>query len=344
MSSVLVLGGTSFVGRAIVADAVARGLDVTTLNRGATGADHPSVRALRANRNDPAAVSTALGRLEFDAVIDVSGLAPVQVAATTRALRDRVGHYSLVSTVTTYADEAFDLPPDALIHEDAPTVVADPDDPSPPEMARYGEQKRGCELVLLREFGADAALIARPGLILGPHENVHRIPYWLGRAAGGGEVIGPGHPARRFQFVDVRDLAEWLVTSSLAGLAGTYHAINPPGRDTWGDWWNACAEVTGSKAQVRWIDDETLLDHGVEVAFGVPMWFAEDLPGFADDRLRSTGFVARPLRDTVQASWDWLRPLVTAPPAGYRPAPMSRDEELRILAATAGVRPPRSGP
>lgn len=329
VSRLLVLGGTSFVGRAVVAAAQDRCQDVTTLNRGSSNADVSGVRALRADRNDPDQVAAALGGERFDAVIDVSGLAPAQIRATAEVVRSP--HYTLVSTVSTYSDAAYDLSPDRLITEDSPTVAGDPDDPAVADMAHYGGQKRGCELVALRSFGAEATLIARPGLILGPHENIHRIPYWLGRMATGGDVIAPGRPGRSFQYVDVTDLARWLVAGSLDRLSGTYNAVNPPGRDTWRDWLTACIEVTGSDARLHWIDDTTLVRQGVEVGFGLPMWFAADLPDFADDRIRATGFTGRPLIDTVRESWEWLRG-ESDPHGGYRPHPMTRAQELRILA------------
>lgn len=327
-SSLLVLGGTAFVGRAVVAYAVEHGHHVTTLNRG-TGVDQPGVTTLRADRNDPAAVAAALAGCDFDAVIDVSGLAPAQVRATAAAMRDSDAHYALVSTVTTYAPAAYELP---LVDEDAPTVAGDPDDISAPDMAAYGPQKRGCELALMQELRPQRSLIARPGLILGPHENVHRVPYWLGRVAAGGDMIAPGRPDRGLQFVDVRDLAGWLVDGAVQRLTGTYNVVNPPGRDTWGDWLDTCIEVVGSDARLHWVDDQALLDNGVEVAFGLPMWFGDDLPGFSDARVRATGFHGRPLVDTVTDSWGWLR--VTPDPAtGYRPPPMSRAHEHRVLAA-----------
>lgn len=330
MTHLLVLGGTSFVGRAVVAAAQDRGLDVTTVNRGASNPDMPGVRALRADRYDPAQVRSVLGDERFEAVIDVSALAPVQVRATAGIVQS--SHYTLVSTVSTYADNAYELAPGELITEASPTVAGSPDDEAIADMATYGIQKRGCELAALRAFGAEGTLIARPGLILGPHENVHRVPYWLGRIAAGGDVIAPGRPGRSFQFVDVTDLARWLVSGSLDRLTGTYNAVNPPGRDTWQDWLGACADVTDSTARLHWIDDTTLVGEGVEVGFGLPMWFATDLPDFSDDRIRATGFTSRPLMDTVRESWEWLRG-ADDPRGGYRPQPMTRAQEERILAA-----------
>ncbi len=337
-SSILVLGGTAFVGRAVAHHALESGHRVTTLNRGVGGADVPGTEALRADRNDPLSVAAALAGREFDAVLDVSGLAPAQVRATSTVLRKSTGHYALVSTVTTYAEAAYELPAGGVIDEDAPTVAGDADDPADPDMAFYGPQKRGCELALRREFGADRTLIARPGLILGPHENVHRVPYWLGRVARGGDMIAPGHPGRSFQYVDVRDLAGWLVDGALARLTGTYNVVNPPGRDTWGDWLGTCIDVIGSDARLHWVDDDVLIGHGIEVAWGLPMWFAEDGPGFDDARVRATGFHSRSLVETVTASWEWLRS-EPAPRGGYRPPPMSRSHEERVLAALRRLRP-----
>lgn len=327
----LVLGGSAFVGRAVVSRALAEGHRVTTLNRGSRS-DVPGVSPLRADRNDAAAVAAVLAGRQFDAVIDVSGLAPAQVRATCAALAGATPHYTYVSTVSTYSSAAYDVPSGHVIGEDAPTDSVDPDDPGAPDMAVYGPQKRAGEAVVTREFGPDHSLIARPGLILGPYENVHRVPYWLGRVAAGGSMIAPGRPSRPFQFVDVDDLAGWLVRASLARTSGTFNAVNPPGRDTWQDWLDACCQVTGSTARPTWVDDAVLLGMGVPTAWGLPMWFGSDLPLMSDQRIRAAGFQARPLHATVRAAWEWLRNEPN-PHGGYRPAPISRDRELRLLAA-----------
>lgn len=328
----LVLGGTAFVGRAVVQVALASGYRVTTLNRGVSRSDSPGVERLRADRDDPDAMRRALDGRVFDGVIDVSGLAPAQVQPVVDELHDRTPHYTFVSTVSTYAEGAYQIPPGQAISEDFDALAGDPDDTSAPDMGRYGEQKRGCELAVLNQLGPDRVLIARPGPVLGPDDNVHRIPYWLGRMAAGGDVIAPGHAGRMFQFVDVRDLAKWLVTATSAQLCGTYNVVNPPTRDTWGDWLHECGRVTGSVATVHWIDDQSLMRHGLNTGFDLPLWFGTDLPGFDDRLIRDTGFRGRPLAQTVEDSWEWLR-THPHPPAGTRPPPLSREAELRILSA-----------
>jgi len=103
--------------------------------------------------------------------------------------------------------------------------------------------------------------IVRPSFILGPYENMGRIPYWFDRAAAGGVMIGPGSADRSFPFVDVDDLASWLVRQTRSGTGGVYNAANSPSRDTWGDWLTAVVAATGGVAQVRWIDDGTAERH-----------------------------------------------------------------------------------
>jgi 2'-hydroxyisoflavone reductase len=329
--SLLVLGGTSFVGRAVVEAALAAGTAVTTLNRGISGTDVPGASALHADRDDAASLSVLSGRT-FDAVIDVHGMTARQVSATAGRLADATPVYTLVSSVSVYAEKAFTGP--GPVDESAAVTPADPDDTSLPDMARYGEQKRGAELAALRALGPQRTLIVRPGVILGPHENVHRVPYWLGRVAEGGEVLAPGHPDRSFEAVDVRDLAEWSVRSSLAvqPTTGVFNAVNPPGRDTWGDWLSLCAEVTGSDATFTWVDDRRLLAVGVAPWSGLPMWLPEDAAAVDSASITAAGFTFRPLRDTVAACWEWLRASGDSlPRPGYRPPPISRARERALL-------------
>ena len=193
MPSLLVLGGTAFVGRAAVDDALARGWSVATLNRGRSGADRPEVEALHADRDDPASVRAALAGRAYDLVLDVSGLNAARVAATADALAGSCGRYGYVSTAGVYAE----WPERDGLDETGALVEADPDDPSPPSMERYSEQKRGGELAAVRAFGPDRTLLVRPGVIYGPYENVRRCAYWLGRAAAGGPVLvgGRARPA-----------------------------------------------------------------------------------------------------------------------------------------------------
>ena len=190
MTRLLVLGGSAFVGRAIVDDALARGWDVTTFNRGVTVGSAPPGPArltrMIGDRTDGAALSQLDGTT-WDLVADTWSGAPVIVRDSARSLAGSAGRYIYISSGSVYG------PPLAVGgDEESPTVDASPDDRGGDDYARC---KRGAELAVLDAFGPRRALIARPGLILGPHEDVGRLPWWLSRVNRGGEVLAPAPPA-----------------------------------------------------------------------------------------------------------------------------------------------------
>lgn len=179
---VLVLGGTRHVGRCVVETALARGDFVTTLNRGKSRSPAPGVEALVADRTDLGAMESALAGREWDAVIDTWAWAPRIVHDTARLLADRAGHYGYVSSNGVYR---WPWPPG--FDERTPLVDGDPDSE---DDADYAAAKRGGELAVLDAF-PQRALLARAGMILGPYEDVGRIPWWLRRLERGGRVLAP---------------------------------------------------------------------------------------------------------------------------------------------------------
>ncbi len=310
----LVLGGTRFAGRAVIEAAQAEGIDVTTLNRGQTGKDAAGVRALTADRTDPVALAEALGDQTWDAVIDTWSGAPKAVADAGRVLAGRAGHYGYVSTISVYADP---LPPQADEH--APLVDADPDRAEPlTDLADYPAVKRGAELAALRAFG-DRTLIARPGLILGPYENIGRLPWWLRRIERGGSVLAPGDPATPLQYIDVRDLAAWLVNAARRGLTGAFNLTGEPGHATMGELLDAAVDVTEADATLVWVPQKRVLDAGVSPWTELPIWLPSD-PEYDNHNLvdasaaRAAGLTDRPVRDTVAATWAWLQAEGDPPP------------------------------
>jgi 2'-hydroxyisoflavone reductase len=325
---VLVLGGTSFVGRHIDGAARANGHDVTLLNRGVSPNNSPA-EVLIADRDDPASLTVVDGR-SWDVAIDVSGLNAARVLTASRALRDAVDHYVLISTVSVY-----DSAPGSFVTENSPTVLADADDPSAPDMARYAEQKRAAELAALRTFGADQVAVLRPGVILGPFENIGRLSYWLGRAATPGQFIAPGVAGRAFDSVDARDLAEFAVHLGRQRTSGTFTCLNPPGRDTWGDFIASACWATGADAEPVWIPDDVLLDAGVAQWSGLPMWLADEPAVHSTQAATAAGLECRPLSVTLEDSWSWLAGLDAEPARLYRPAALDRETEAGILAAYA---------
>jgi 2'-hydroxyisoflavone reductase len=304
----LVLGGTRFLGRAIVDDAISRGYDVTTFSRGLSGHPRPGADALRGDRTN-AEDLRQLAQREWDGVIDTSVLAPADVLAGARILADRAQHYTYISTISVYARW-----PGEGATEDSPVLDCPPDATGTVETLGYGELKAGCERAVAAALPG-RCLIVRPGTIVGPHENVGRAPWWLARMARGGTVLAPGEPGRTVQMTDARDLASWAVENTRRGLPAT---INVPGAEgvTFGDLLTTCARLAGADGNpavtLRWVPDSVLLDAGVEPWMELPMW-VPDQPEFAGmwdvsgDRALRTGMRYRPLTDTLHDTWLWLR-------------------------------------
>jgi 2'-hydroxyisoflavone reductase len=304
----LVLGGTRFLGRAIVDEAIRRGYDVTTFSRGLSGEPRPGAEALHGDRTN----STDLLRVaerDFDLVIDTSVIAPRHVAASARLLAPRVRHYTYVSTLSVYAGFG-----EVPVSEESPVLDCPPDaDGSVAELG-YGELKAGSERAVAQELPG-RHLIVRPGLLVGPHENIGRLPWWLTRIARGGTVLAPGEPGRPVRMTDARDLAAWIVDNTRRGIPGVVNVPGPEGT-TVGELLADCGQATGpgpdGPLQLRWVPDQALLAAGVEPWSELPMW-APETPEFAavwnvtGDRALRTGLRYRLLSDTVRDTWAWLR-------------------------------------
>lgn len=302
----LVLGGTRFLGRAIVDDAISRGYDVTTFSRGLSGHPRPGAEVLHGDRTSAEDLRQLAGR-DWDAVIDTSTIAPVDVAASARLLAGHVGHYTYVSTLSVYQDR-----PGEPITEKSPVVDGRPDASGTAETLDYGELKAGSERAV-QEAMPGQNLITRPGLIVGPHEDVGRLPWWLTRVARGGPVLTPPLDSE-LRMTDARDLAAWLTDNTRRRIPGVVNVPGPVGT-TFGDLLSACAQVTspqrGDGLELRPMADQVLLGAGVEPWMELPMW-APDIPEFAGiwqvsgDRALRTGIRYRPLTDTVRDTWRWL--------------------------------------
>lgn len=318
-SNLLVLGGTKFLGRAVVEAALAGGHEVTTFTRGKTNPElFPEVEELHGDRDG------GLGALEgrsWDAVIDTSGQIPRVVRASAELLEPNVGHYTFTSSISVYAD--LSEPP----REDA--ALATLEDESVEEMGEgfenYGGLKALCERAV-REVYGDRALIVRPGLIVGPHDPTDRFLYWPRRLARGGRILAPGPPERKVQFIDVRDLAEWMVRMAEERSSGVFNATNegvPIGELLDG-------------ADVEWVSDGFLLEHEVGEWMELPLWIAS--PEFAGmheadvSRAVGTGLTFRPASETVRdtQAWDAKRGAIE-PAAGLAP-----EREAELLAAWPG--------
>ncbi|RJK95511.1 reductase [Vallicoccus soli] len=320
------LGGTRFVGRAVVAAALERGDAVTAVHRGLTGRLPAGVRAVRADRTDPAGLAAALAPLgPWDAVVDTWAGAPAAAAAAAALLRGRAARYGYVSSASVYRWGEH-------VDESSPLVDGDPDAGE----GDYAAQKRGAELGVLRAH--PGAVLARAGLVLGPYEDVGRLPWWLSRTARGGRVVAPGRPERPLQLVDARDLAGWLLAALDGGLQGPYDVASPSGHATTRRLLEACVAATGGGAELVWVPEDDLAAAGAEPWTHLPCWVPEggEWAGFLEadtSRAAAAGLACRPVEATVEDTWAWVRREGVPPQRPDRPVHgLPPGLEARLLA------------
>jgi len=331
MSNVLVLGGTSWLGGVVVADAVAAGHDVTCLARGESGEVPAGARLVRADRSSADGYAALPASERWDLVVDVARQ-PGHVRGAVRALGDRTDNWVFVSSCSVYArhdehgaDEGAQLLP--ALEGDEGT------------MEQYGEAKVACEQAVTAARG-EAALIARSGLIVGSGDLSERFGYWPGRfalaAADGSPVLVPERSDRPVQWVDVADLASWLLTAGLAGVTGTMNAMGPS---------RPMQEVLAAAAQAAGFDgatvpasDEALLAAGLEEFMGprsLPLWLCDPAwQAFLDrdtSAAAAAGLACRPLSDTMADALEWERTLGLA--RTRTRAGLDRDAELAVIAS-----------
>jgi nucleoside-diphosphate-sugar epimerase len=306
----LVLGGTRFVGRAVVEAALARGHEVTTFNRGRSGRDIDGATPVRGDRERPTDLRRLVESGPWDAVVDSSGYVPALVGLSSRELAKSTGRYVFVSTVSAYAGW-----PTEPLDEDSPLLECPPDagadyghdDPSG-SPTQYGIQKAGCERAVQLVRSPAEVLIVRPGVILGPGEPVGRLPWWLLRMQRGGRVLAPGEPGREIQPIDARDVAGFVIDGVEEARAGAFNLTAPLGRDTFGTLLADCAEVAGGDVELSWVDDVFLVAEGVQQWTELPLW--RTAPGtwaVSSMRAQAAGLRCRPLAETVRDTWAWLR-------------------------------------
>lgn len=330
----LILGGTVFLGRHLAEVALARGHAITLFNRGQHNADlFPTAEKLHGNR-DPAedggrGLELLRGR-RWDAVIDTCGYLPRVVRASAEALAGTAGHYTFISTISVYPHYR-----QPGLDEHAPPGTLD--DPTIEQVtgATYGPLKALCEAAVQGVFGARTLLI-RPGLIVGPHDPTDRFTYWVDRVARGGEVLAPNPPQRHVQFIDVRDLAEWMVQMVERRAAGCYNATGPAEALTLAQLLGTCCSVSASDARISWVDEQFLAEQQVEPWMGLPLWIPSsdpDMLGFADVDCRKAiadGLAFRALAATVADTLAWCRS--RAADHGWRAGP-TPERERALLAA-----------
>lgn len=315
---ILVLGGTQFVGRALVEAALADGNEMTLFHRGRTNPDlFPEAEHILGDRDGD--LGLLAGR-SWDVCIDVSGYLPRLVRDSAVALRDSVDRYVYVSTISVYADLA--EPRD----ENAPLATIADETTEEITGGTYGALKALCESAVAEVYG-ERAPIVRPGFIIGPYDHTGRFPWWAHRAARGGEMIVPASHASAFQAIDARDLADFLLIRSRSHLTGVFNATGPVPPVTLLDLVEAAASASDTDLNVEVIDDAFLTAQGIESE--LPLWVND--PGWVAwarvdiSKAIGAGLTFRPIEDTVAAT---LAHTKVVPGVGLEPA-----REAELLAA-----------
>ncbi|MCP4547805.1 MAG: epimerase [bacterium] len=320
----LILGGTVFLGRQLVTDALAAGHDVTLFNRGKSNTDlFPEVERILGDRDGGLA---ALGDRHWDAVIDTCGYVPRITGDSARYLVDRVGHYTYISSISVYDLKGGEGP-------DECTPVGTLSDPATEVIdgETYGPLKALCEQSI-EEVLPGRTLVVRPGLIVGPYDPTDRFTYWPLRIYAGGDILAPADPAAPTQVIDVRDLSIWILKLVAERATGIFNATGPETMSTMGGLLAACPQSDDNPATLKWVEESFLIDSKVQPFSELPCWVPrrdEALVRADITAALERGLRFRPLADSARDTLNWRmetleqRPLI---------AGLSRKRERELLA------------
>lgn len=319
----LVLGGTVFLSRAVAVEALGRGHDVTVISRGLSGAAPTGSRHVIADRDAPSPFPDELTSAEFDAVIEVSSRPSRVRSALTQV---RAAHWVYISSISAYADAATPGGGPGRL------PLLDPLDEDSDDMADYGRMKSGCERLV--EGATPSHTIVRPGLIVGPGDPSGRFTYWvdrLRRATPGETVLAPGDPSDLVQFVDVRDLAGWIVLMAERRTAGVFDAVRDPAPI--GEVLDDIAAGCGARPRWRWASRAQLDGVDVRPWMGersLPLWLPrpeyEGMCTHLAGPARAAGLNNRPVAESARDTLAWLTATPGAPLTG-----LSAEEEADAL-------------
>lgn len=335
---ILILGGTGFTGPFQVKYAVSRGHQVTVFNRGRT---HPGilpkeVEQLIGDRNGQL---DALKGRKWDVVIDIPTTLPVWVRDAAQILKGNVDRYVFVSTISVYSDVSkpgSDETAPLLKYEGADAMKETSETLRKSNFGLYGPLKALSEAEAEKWFPGKA-LIVRPGLIVGPGDESDRFTYWPVRVERGGEVLAPGNPSDPVQFIDARDLAEWIIRMAEQGTVGAFNAVGPKDKLGIGSMLDQIKAATKSNAQFTWADADFLAEQKIRPWADMPVWVPPrgEETGFATistKKALAKGLTFRTIADTTQATLEWFHQQPADRQAKLR-AGITPEREKEVLAA-----------
>ena len=309
--TLLILGGTRFLGPAVVQSAKARGYRITLWNRGRSNPHlFPELEKLVGDR-DSGDLSALEGR-KWDLVVDTSCYLPSHAAKAAEVLGDNVGHYVLISTISVYENgggEQYDVDETAAVapisDEDVAKVTSIREVMTDGGIY-YGPLKALCE-AKLEELMPGRVTSLRPGVICGKDDPSDRLPYWVERVRRGGEILCPAPRDQDFQFTDVDDLADWSMDLGAAGKGGLFNAIGFDAKVTLEEFLHGCKIVLGTNdASFTWASEEFLLENEVRPFSELPFWLpAEWSHHYVNDALIAAGATFRPIAETIEKTNEW---------------------------------------
>ncbi|HOO59885.1 MAG TPA: NAD-dependent epimerase/dehydratase family protein [Candidatus Mcinerneyibacteriales bacterium] len=321
---ILLLGGTRFLGRHLVCEALGRGHQVTLFHRGIHPA--PEEWPVEVIRGDRTKDLNSLEGGTWDLVIDTSGYLPGDVARSAEALKVRTSHYTFISSISVYRDFSRKNP-------DEEAEVLPLEDPEETDInAHYGALKAACESAVKERF--PASLIVRPGLIVGPYDPSDRFTYWPVRFSTQEKVLAPGDPDQPVQFIDVRDLAHWILDNAEKRARGTYNLTGPAEPLSMRQMLKRMEVMPGMKGKAVFVPETFLEEQNVESWSGLPLWIAEkqQMPGHNSVCIRRAlelGLKTRSLEETVGDTLEWYLKEGRSPQLSWG---LSRKKEEEVLA------------
>jgi 2'-hydroxyisoflavone reductase len=330
---ILILGGTGFIGPNQVQYALDRGHTVTLFNRGRTNSTlFPNVPRLVGDRNLPDG-HKALETGTWDLVIDNPTANPKWVRDAGKALKGRAGHYIFVSTISVFSDNS------TTVDENGP-LNAPSDIDAPFDASKYGANKVRSEMEAKTQFGGNVTIV-RPGLIVGPGDLSDRFSYWPVRIEKGGEILAP-MPDDPVQYVDAKDLSEWIVRLGERRTFGTFNATGPSTPTNVGEMLYGIKATMTTDAKFVWVPHEFLTAHGVRGWSELPVWLPPvgRTAGFSRVDCRkawAAGLTFRPLADTARDTLDWYHEQTSERQATLR-AGIAPEKEKTVLAAWKATR------
>lgn len=333
---VLILGGTRFLGRALVEEGLKRGHEITLFNRGSNNEIFPEVEKLIGDRDRDVSL---LGNRKWDVVMDTCGFAPHQMKKIAAVLGNNVDHYTYISSISVYKDW---IPPhiteDYHLQSMPSDKLKEVEDGALSPYEYYGALKVLCEEEAEKHWPG-RVLHVRAGLLVGPFDYTDRLPYWVKRVAQGGKVLVPGRPDRPVQLIDIKDVATWVFNMAEKREAGTFNVTGPNEELTFEELLNTCKVITNSDAEFVWAEELFIHEHNVQPWTEMPLWIPEHFPLEGEtEPWKGSSFISiekavnaslsfRPLEDTIFDVYQWEKTRRDT----ERKAGISREREQKLL-------------